>query len=74
MSAQSRFLLVASPLMDCSCAFDRATAMARALDETLHRVAFDYLESLATPRLVNFPALEQIRLSYIERHRRWLEM
>jgi universal stress protein E len=73
MSGQSRFMLVASPLMEHSPAFDRAAALAKAEDAALHIVAFDYLEGLATASLVNEKALEQMRVGYIERHRQWLE-
>ncbi|MCS3841544.1 universal stress protein E [Pseudomonas sp. JAI111] len=73
MSEQSRFMLVVSPLMENSPAFDRAAALAKAEDAALHIVAFDYLEGLATAGLVNEQALEQMRLGYLERHRQWLE-
>jgi universal stress protein E len=73
MSEQSRFMLVVSPLMENSPAFDRAAALAKASDAALHIVAFDYLEGLATASLVNEQALEQMRLGYVERHRQWLE-
>jgi universal stress protein E len=73
MSDQSRYMLVASPLMENSPAFDRAAALAKASDAALHIVAFDYLEGLATAAMVNEQALEQMRLGYVERHRQWLE-
>jgi universal stress protein E len=73
MSGQPRFMLVASPLMEHSPAFDRAAALAKAEDAALHIVAFDYLEGLATASMVNEKALEQMRLGYVERHRQWLE-
>ncbi|MBC3345195.1 universal stress protein [Pseudomonas sp. SWRI196] len=73
MSTQSRLMLVVSPLMEHSPAFDRAAALAKAEGAALHIVAFDYLEGLATANLVNEQALEQMRLGYVERHRHWLE-
>lgn len=73
MSEQSRFMLVVSPLMENSPAFDRAAALAKAAGAALHIVAFDYLEGLATASMVNEQALEQLRLGYVERHRQWLE-
>ena len=73
MSEQSRFMLVVSPLMKNSPAFERAAALAKASDAALHIVAFDYLEGLATAGLVNEQALEQMRLGYVERHQQWLE-
>jgi universal stress protein E len=66
-------MLVASPLMQNSPAFDRAAALAKASDAALHIVAFDYLEGLATAGMVNEQVLEQMRAGYIERHRQWLE-
>jgi universal stress protein E len=68
MSGQSRFMLVASPLMEHSPAFDRAAALAKAEDAALHIVAFDYLEGLATASLVNEKALEQVRVGYVGVH------
>ncbi|UVL01158.1 universal stress protein [Pseudomonas sp. B21-048] len=73
MSEQSRFMLVVSPLMENSSAFDRAAALTKAAGAALHIVAFDYLEGLATASMVNEQALEQMRLGYVERHRQWLE-
>jgi universal stress protein E len=73
MSGQSRFMLIVSPLMQHSPAFDRAAALAKAEGAALHIVAFDYLEGLATAGLVNEQAREEMRLGYIERHRQWLE-
>jgi universal stress protein E len=66
-------MLVASPLMQNSPAFDRAAALAKASDAALHIVAFDYLEGLATAGMVNEQVLEEMRAGYIERHRQWLE-
>jgi universal stress protein E len=66
-------MLVVSPLMENSPAFDRAAALAKAWGAALHIVAFDYLEGLATVGMVNEQALEQLRLGYVERHRQWLE-
>ena len=73
MSEQLRFMLVVSPLMENSPAFDRAAALAKAAGAALHIVAFDYLEGLATASLVNEQVQEQMRLGYVERHRQWLE-
>lgn len=73
MSAQDRYLLLVSPLMEHSPAYDRAAALAKAGGAALHILAFDYLEGLATAGLVNEQALEQMRIGYVERHRQWLE-
>lgn len=50
MTDQSRFMLVVSPLMEHSPAFDRAAALAKAAGAALHIVAFDYLEGLEIGR------------------------
>ncbi len=73
MSAQARYLLLVSPLMEHSPALERAAALAKAEGAALHILAFDYLEGLATAGLVNEQALEQMRLGYVERHHQWLE-
>jgi universal stress protein E len=73
MSEQSRLMLVVSPLMESSPAFDRAAALAKASGAALHIVAFDYLEGLANAGMANEQAREQMRLGYVERHRQWLE-
>lgn len=73
MSDQSRLMLVVSPLMENTPAFDRAAALAKASSVALHIVAFDYLEGLATASMVNKQALELMRLGYVESHHQWLE-
>jgi len=73
MSEQSRYMLVAPPLMETNPAFDRAAALAKAEGAALHIVAFDYLEGLATANLVDEDALQVMRVGYVERHRQWLE-
>ncbi|MFW9078453.1 universal stress protein [Pseudomonas sp. P2757] len=73
MNDQLRFMLIVTPLMEHSPAFDRAAALAKASGAALHIVAFDYLEGLATADMVNEQALEQMRIGYVERHRQWLE-
>ncbi|PLP92492.1 universal stress protein [Pseudomonas sp. FFUP_PS_473] len=73
MTMQKHLMLVSSPLMKAGPAFDRASALAKARDEPLHIVAFDYVEGLATAGLVNAEALQQMREGYVERHHAWLE-
>jgi len=73
MSDSERLLLVASPLMNRTPAFDRAAALAKAKGVPLHIVAFDYVEGLATAGLVNEQALAEMREGYLMRHRQWLE-
>lgn len=73
MSMSDRLLLVASPLMHRTSAFDRAAALAKAQGVPLHIVAFDYVDGLATAGLVNEEALAEMRTGYLLRHRQWLE-
>ncbi|MCO7634853.1 universal stress protein [Pseudomonas guariconensis] len=73
MSDQQRLMLVVSPLMRRTSAYDRAVALAKAKGMALHIVAFDYLEGLATAGLVNPQALAALRQGYVEQHRQWLE-
>jgi universal stress protein E len=73
MSDPERLMLIASPLMKKTPAFDRALALAKAQDLPLHIVAFDYVDGIATAGLVNEQALEEMREGYLTRHRDWLE-
>lgn len=73
MSQTERLMLIASPLMEKTPAFDRALALAKAQDAPLHIVAFDYVEGLATAGLVNAQALHEMKTGYVSRHREWLE-
>lgn len=73
MSVSERLLLITSPLMHRTSAFDRAAALAKAQDAPLHIVAFDYVDGLATAGLVNEEALAEMRTGYLLRHRQWLE-
>lgn len=72
MTTAPRILLIASPLMKPTPALHRAIALATAMRASLHIVAFDFLEDLATATLVDADALEQIRIGYVERHKQWL--
>lgn len=73
MFEPERLMLIASPLMEKTPAFDRAAALAQAKDAALHIVAFDYVDGLATAGLVNERALREMRDGYLVRHRQWLE-
>lgn len=73
MIDSERLMLIASPIMHRTPAFDRASALAKAMDASLHIVAFDYVDGLATAGLVNEKALAEMREGYVERHRQWLE-
>ena len=73
MLEPERLMLIASPLMNRTPAFDRAAALAQAKGAALHIAAFDYVEGLATAGLVNERALKEMREGYLLRHREWLE-
>ena len=72
MSQTQRLLLIAPPTMSHTPAFERAAALAVAMQWPLHIVAFDYMQALAVAGLF---APEQIRLArdgYLRTHRQWL--
>jgi len=72
MAQTQRLLLIAPPTMSHTPAFERAAALAVAMQLPLHIVAFDYLQALAVAGLF---APEQIRLArdgYLRTHRQWL--
>ncbi|SEQ15838.1 universal stress protein E [Pseudomonas sp. NFACC02] len=73
MVESERLMLIASPIMHKTPAFERAGALAKAKEAPLHIVAFDYVDGLATAGLVNEEALVQMREGYVQRHRDWLE-
>ena len=65
MVDSKRLMLIASPIMHRTPAFDRAGALAKAMDAPLHIVAFDYVDGLATAGLVNEKALAEMREGYV---------
>lgn len=72
MSQTPRLLLIAPSAMERTPAFERAAALAQAMQLPLHIVAFDYLQALAVAGLF---APEQIRLArdgYLRTHPQWL--
>ncbi|AZE49092.1 Universal stress protein family 5 [Pseudomonas chlororaphis] len=73
MSQTQRLLLVAPPAMTHTPAFDRAVALARAMQLPLHIVAFDYLQALAVAGLFAPEQIAQAREGYLHKHRQWLE-
>ncbi|CAI8930800.1 Universal stress protein family [Pseudomonas syringae pv. tomato] len=73
MFESERLMLIASPLMSRTPAFERAAALARAKSAALHIVAFDYVEGLAAAGLLNERALNEMRDGYLASHRQWLE-
>ncbi|HEY0288743.1 MAG TPA: universal stress protein [Pseudomonas sp.] len=73
MADTERLLLIATPLMNRTPAFDRAAALARVRSAALHIVAFDYVEGIASAGLVNETAINEMREGYLHSHREWLE-
>lgn len=73
MFESERLMLIASPLMKRTPAFERAAALAQATGATLHIVAFDYLDGLASAGLIHDRMLDEMRDSYLPLHREWLE-
>lgn len=74
MAESERLLLIATPLLVRTPAFDRAAALAKAMSAALHIVAFDYVDGLAADGLANETAIEEMREGYLQCHRDWLEM
>lgn len=73
MSQTQRLLLIAPSSMTRTPAFERATALAQAMQLPLHIVAFDYLEALAVAGFFAPEQIRQARDGYLESHRQWLE-
>ncbi|AZE67409.1 universal stress protein E [Pseudomonas synxantha] len=73
MSQTQRLLLIAPPAMIRTPAFDRATALAKAMQLPLHIVAFDYLQALAVAGLFAPEQIGIAREGYLHTHRQWLE-
>ncbi|WP_223490174.1 universal stress protein [Pseudomonas sp. A-RE-19] len=73
MSQTQRLLLIAPPSMARTPAFDRATALAKAMQLPLHIVAFDYLQALAVAGLFAPEQISQARDGYLQSHQQWLE-
>ncbi|WP_225772883.1 universal stress protein [Pseudomonas sp. Marseille-Q5115] len=73
MADFERLLLIATPAMNRTPAFDRAASLAKVMDATLHIVAFDYIDGIAEGKLINELAVDQIRFGYLHAHRDWLE-
>ncbi|WLH76915.1 MULTISPECIES: universal stress protein [unclassified Pseudomonas] len=73
MSQIPRLLLIAPSAMTHTPAFERAAALAQALRQPLHIVAFDYLQALAVADLFAPEQIAAVRDAYLEKHRHWLE-
>jgi universal stress protein E len=72
MSQTQRLLLIAPQSMTRTPAFDRAAALAHAMQSPLHIVAFDYLQALAVAGLFAPEQIAQARDGYLQTHRQWL--
>ncbi|WP_409318256.1 universal stress protein [Pseudomonas sp. KCJK9016] len=72
MSQTQRLLLIAPPAMTRTPAFERAGALAQAMQLPLHIVAFDYVQALAVAGMFDAEQISVARESYLQRHRDWL--
>ena len=72
MSQIQRLLLIAPSAMTRTPAFDRAAALALAMQLPLHIVAFDYLQALAVAGLFAPEQISLARDGYLQTHRQWL--
>ena len=72
MLQTQRLLLIAPSSMTRTPAFDRAAALARAMQLPLHIVAFDYLQALAIAGLFAPEQINRAREGYLDTHRHWL--
>ena len=73
MSQVQRLLLLASPTMVHTPAFERARALALAADLPLHIVEFAYVSTLTVAGLFAPEQMKQARGNYLNTHRQWLE-
>lgn len=72
MSQSQRLLLIAPSAMTRTPAFDRAAALALAMQLPLHIVAFDYSKALAVAGLFAPEQFVLARDGYLQTHRQWL--
>lgn len=72
MSQTQRLLLIAPPAMKRTPAFDRAAALALAMQMPVHIVAFDYSQALAVSGLFAPEPFALARDGYLQTHRQWL--
>lgn len=73
MSYAPRLLLIAPAAMTRTAAFDRANALANAMQLPLHIVAFDYLQALAVAGLFAPEQISLAREGYLKARAEWLE-
>ncbi len=72
MLQTQRLLLIAPSSMTRTAAFERAAALAHAMQLPLHIVAFDYLQALAVAGLFAPEQISRAREGFLENHRKWL--
>ncbi|MGH8386291.1 MAG: universal stress protein [Pseudomonas sp.] len=72
MLQTQRLLLIAPSAMTRTPAFDRAAAIALAMQLPLHIVAFDYSQALAVAGLFDPQQFSLARDGYLQTHRQWL--
>ncbi|VVM93343.1 Universal stress protein E [Pseudomonas fluorescens] len=72
MSQTHRLLLIAPPAMTRTPAFDRAAALAVAMQLPVHIVAYDYSQALAVAGLFAPEQFARARDGYLQTHRQWL--
>jgi len=72
MTQSQRLLLIAPSAMTRTPAFDRAAALALAMQLPLHIVAFDYSQALAVAGLFAPEQFSRARDGYLQTHRQWL--
>ncbi|WP_349570355.1 universal stress protein [Azotobacter salinestris] len=73
MSQFQRLLLVVTPDMCRTPAFERAAALARVSGAALHMALFTYVETLAAVGRFNPEGMKEAVDSYLGGHREWLE-
>lgn len=73
MNESPRILLIASSKMKRTPAFERAVALAKACGAGLYILALDNTKHLETIELFDDVALSELRNSYLQTHRLWLE-
>ncbi|WP_130904845.1 universal stress protein [Pseudomonas sp. Sample_22] len=72
MPQTQRLLLIAPPAMTRTPSFDRAAALALAMQLPLHIVAFDYSQALSVAGLFAPEQFDLARDGYLHTHRQWL--
>lgn len=73
MTKSPGLLLIASPKMQRTFAFERALHLARACGMSLRIIALDYIRALEILGIYDHSAFDVLRESYLRTHRQWLE-